>query len=223
MLHTYCVTVVKQTSFEICWKVGNALVSLLVADAPSATTSIVEIPDSNVHWAYMGPIWVLSAPDGPHVGPMNCAIWDFLSRIVPPDQNIALFGISVASQITGNPIFYPTTDIQIMGNVDSLYVIVDFKTAVVNRYSANDIMNIHMDIFSLFMSYILLLKHNHVFTFYVIPPHCPARECLRCNIHDIVKQNYTGKHKTIPAFRSEWFYIAIAMRWDKNLYIHESR
>ena len=24
----------------------------------------------------MGPIWVLSAPDGPHVGPMNLAIWD---------------------------------------------------------------------------------------------------------------------------------------------------
>ena len=24
----------------------------------------------------MGPIWVLSAPDGPHVGPMNLAIGD---------------------------------------------------------------------------------------------------------------------------------------------------
>ena len=32
-------------------------------------------PDSKVHGANMGPTWVLSAPDGPHVGPMNFAIW----------------------------------------------------------------------------------------------------------------------------------------------------
>ena len=31
-------------------------------------------PDSKVHWANMGPTWVLSAPVGPHVGPMNLAI-----------------------------------------------------------------------------------------------------------------------------------------------------
>ena len=33
-----------------------------------------EFPDSKVHGAKMGPTWVLSAPDGPHVGPMNLAI-----------------------------------------------------------------------------------------------------------------------------------------------------
>ena len=33
-------------------------------------------PDSKVHGANMGPTWVLSAPDGPHVGPMNLAIRD---------------------------------------------------------------------------------------------------------------------------------------------------
>ena len=31
-------------------------------------------PDSKVHEANMGPTWVLSAPDGSHVGPMNLAI-----------------------------------------------------------------------------------------------------------------------------------------------------
>ena len=31
-------------------------------------------PDSKVHGANMGPTWVLSAPDGPHVGHMNLAI-----------------------------------------------------------------------------------------------------------------------------------------------------
>ena len=33
-------------------------------------------PDSKVYGANMGPTWVLSAPDGPHVGPMNLAIRD---------------------------------------------------------------------------------------------------------------------------------------------------
>ena len=32
------------------------------------------IPDSKVHEANMEPAWVLSDPDGPHVGPMNLAI-----------------------------------------------------------------------------------------------------------------------------------------------------
>ena len=36
------------------------------------------IPDSKVHGANIGPTWVLSAPDGPHVGPMNLAIRDAL-------------------------------------------------------------------------------------------------------------------------------------------------
>ena len=36
-------------------------------------------PDSKVHVDHMGPTWVLSAPDGPHVGPMNLAIREVLS------------------------------------------------------------------------------------------------------------------------------------------------
>ena len=34
------------------------------------------IPDSKVLGANVGPTWVLSAPGGPHVGPMNLAIRD---------------------------------------------------------------------------------------------------------------------------------------------------
>ena len=30
-------------------------------------------PDNTVYSANMGPTWVLSDPDGPHVGPMNLA------------------------------------------------------------------------------------------------------------------------------------------------------
>ena len=35
-----------------------------------------DITDYKAHGTNMMPIWVLSAPDGPHVGPMNLAIWD---------------------------------------------------------------------------------------------------------------------------------------------------
>ena len=33
-------------------------------------------PDSKVNGANMGPIWGRQDPGGPHVGPMNFAIWD---------------------------------------------------------------------------------------------------------------------------------------------------
>ena len=35
-------------------------------------------PDSNVHGANMGPIWGRQNPVGPHVGPMNFAIWEIV-------------------------------------------------------------------------------------------------------------------------------------------------
>ena len=37
---------------------------------------LISIPDSKVHGANMGPTWGRQDPDGPHVGPMNLAIWD---------------------------------------------------------------------------------------------------------------------------------------------------
>ena len=43
---------------------------------------LVQIPDSKLHGANMGPTWVLSVPDGPHGGPMNLAIMD---TCLPPD------------------------------------------------------------------------------------------------------------------------------------------
>ena len=36
----------------------------------------LQIPDSKVHGANIGPIWGRQDPGGPHVGPMNLAIWD---------------------------------------------------------------------------------------------------------------------------------------------------
>ena len=39
-------------------------------------------PNSKVHGANSGPTWVLSAPDGPHVGPMNLVIREGMSGLV---------------------------------------------------------------------------------------------------------------------------------------------
>ena len=40
----------------------------------TGTMSVLYFPDSKVYGTNMGPTWVLSAPDGPHVGPMNLVI-----------------------------------------------------------------------------------------------------------------------------------------------------
>ena len=43
--------------------------------------SRISSPDSKVHGATMGPIWDRQDPDGPHVGPMNLAIWEINGSI----------------------------------------------------------------------------------------------------------------------------------------------
>ena len=44
-------------------------------------------PDNKVHVAHMGPIWGRQDPGGPHVGPMNFAIWAVYYRF-QQTQNI---------------------------------------------------------------------------------------------------------------------------------------
>ena len=48
-----------------------------VCEMETSTVCVDYFPDSKVHGTNMGPTWVLSAPDGPHIGPMNLAIWVF--------------------------------------------------------------------------------------------------------------------------------------------------
>ena len=38
------------------------------------------IPDSKVYEANMGPIWVRQDLGGPHAGPINLAMWDFIAH-----------------------------------------------------------------------------------------------------------------------------------------------
>ena len=41
-------------------------------------TPVQSYPDSKVHGANKGPTWVLSAPCGPHVSPMNLGYQDLV-------------------------------------------------------------------------------------------------------------------------------------------------
>ena len=44
------------------------------------------VPYSKAHGANMGPTWALSAPDGPHIGPRNLAIWGVCLTVM--DQSL---------------------------------------------------------------------------------------------------------------------------------------
>ena len=52
---------------EIVWE--DAL--CYIKTGPCTLLEVHPPPDNKVHGANMGPTWVLSAPDGPHVGHMN--------------------------------------------------------------------------------------------------------------------------------------------------------
>ena len=59
----------------------------------TAQSSRMSYLDSKVHGANMGPIWGRQDPGGPHVGPMNFAIWvySFVKLCVPRRrQNLAV-------------------------------------------------------------------------------------------------------------------------------------
>ena len=82
--HMYAMMKIRLYKIVIKWKQGLIVnncywlpydtdtFSNLLADEPMVCE---DHRDSKIHGANMGPTWVLSAPDGPHVGPMNLAIW----------------------------------------------------------------------------------------------------------------------------------------------------
>ena len=63
----------------ICSKAYSASFHIWVIAWHNYVFSIEGFPDSKVHGANTGPTWVLSAPDRPHVGPMNLAIRFYIS------------------------------------------------------------------------------------------------------------------------------------------------
>ena len=65
----------------ISWVINNYSLYFLEAHSYTAAYMLNQYnPDSKVHGANMGAIWVLSAPDGPHDGPMNIAIRELIWR-----------------------------------------------------------------------------------------------------------------------------------------------
>ena len=53
----------------------STLWQLLVLPGHQQNCYLLPCPDCKVYGANMGPTWILSGPGGPHVGPMNLAIW----------------------------------------------------------------------------------------------------------------------------------------------------
>ena len=89
-------------------------------------------PDSKVHGANMGPTWVLLAPDGPHVGPMNLVIsgrylpWLLMSCKQPVHQQpsvwLCLHGIfPLSPMINTNVIFIYIRGILIWQNTSHIF------------------------------------------------------------------------------------------------------
>ena len=62
------------------------------------------IPDSRVHGAKMGPIWGRQDPGGPHVGPMNLAIWVLYHSLTNQwyDKPSATIHFSTPAQVKEN-------------------------------------------------------------------------------------------------------------------------
>ena len=65
-LSTITVTYIQVKSLWLIWRPGSR-----------GCHWIKNSPDSKIHGANMGPTWVLSAPDGSHVGPMNLAVREY--------------------------------------------------------------------------------------------------------------------------------------------------
>ena len=67
------------SSVSPVWRISIHIIVTLLNTAPERTTDnggVLDIPDSNVYGAYIGPTWGQQDPGGPHVGPMNLVIWD---------------------------------------------------------------------------------------------------------------------------------------------------
>ena len=59
---------------KIYWFVTLLIINLYCTFIES--TEVNAYPDSKVHGANMGPNWGRQDPGGPHVGPMNLALWE---------------------------------------------------------------------------------------------------------------------------------------------------
>ena len=61
------------------WKIILDQRSISLIPGPLLTKKTIR--DAKVHGANMGPIWGRQDPGGPHVGPLNFAIWDGIGYV----------------------------------------------------------------------------------------------------------------------------------------------
>ena len=80
-IHSYSseplLTVVYKTSYrQIPWSLE------------ATRLHVIMIPDSKIHGANMEPIWSRQDPGGPHVVPVNLAIWDRNRIVLKLDKHL---------------------------------------------------------------------------------------------------------------------------------------
>ena len=76
--------------------ISNADVDIYIYITISIHSPSLTILDSKVDGANMGPIWGRQNPGGPHVGPINLAIWDNIDIVIP---NVLVFVPEVMSHL----------------------------------------------------------------------------------------------------------------------------
>ena len=79
----------------LMYKMTKCMMPSLFENMFIKTCDVHDYPDSKVHGVNMGPIWVLSAPDGLHVGPTNLAIRVFTYST---GQAVSLYFLYVPSK-----------------------------------------------------------------------------------------------------------------------------
>ena len=100
------------------FKLGNGLVLVWVMTwccwRQALDQPLMTHPDSKIHGANMGPTWVLSAPDGPHVGPTNLAIRHIM---LPCDVTRQWVDYELTMTFICFKSFLPGSIVQILGDI----------------------------------------------------------------------------------------------------------
>ena len=111
-------------------------------------------PDSKVHGANMGPTRVLSAPDGPLVGPMNLAIRVYMS--VEPIRDIRDIGSQV-TQKHDHPLTYLSRKYSLSEVCSSFGQGIQRSLKAKNKWLSKAFSNCHNWLFSQFHKINLIL------------------------------------------------------------------
>ena len=77
-----CSAIITRPFFSESLTIDRCRLSFVSSKSDLVAAFVIAVPESKVHGANIGPTWVLSAPDGPHVGLMNFAIRGAIWNII---------------------------------------------------------------------------------------------------------------------------------------------